>query len=68
MRCLCFCPKSPSVGDEKESSSTLPEKVTASAKEDPRIPLSAKQKFLLTKNWKGISRQVCETGVQMFVK
>ncbi|KAM3717963.1 Neuroglobin [Dirofilaria immitis] len=36
--------------------------------DDPRIPLTHKQKYVLTKNWKGIDREVSEAGVEMFLK
>ncbi|XP_071528381.1 neuroglobin-like [Panulirus ornatus] len=35
---------------------------------DPRIPLTAKQKFNMVKSWKGISRALQPTGVHMFLK
>lgn len=35
---------------------------------DPRIGLNARQLFLLSKNWKGISRKMEETGVNMFIR
>uniref|UniRef100_A0AC35TW39 GLOBIN domain-containing protein n=1 Tax=Rhabditophanes sp. KR3021 TaxID=114890 RepID=A0AC35TW39_9BILA len=35
--------------------------------DDPRIPLNERQKFLLIKNWKGISRRAKETGANLFV-
>lgn len=41
----------------------------ASAKAaDPRLPLNVRQKFNLSKSWKGISREMEMTGVLMFVK
>ncbi|CAG9538432.1 unnamed protein product [Cercopithifilaria johnstoni] len=35
---------------------------------DPRIPLTRKQKFVLIKNWKGIERDVTTAGIEMFLK
>lgn len=35
---------------------------------DPRLPLNVRQKFNLSKSWKGISREMEMTGVLMFVK
>ena len=35
---------------------------------DPRLPLNVRQKFNLTKSWKGISREIETTGVLMFVR
>ena len=35
---------------------------------DPRIPLTARQKFNISKSWKGINRAMEQTGIQMFLK
>lgn len=35
---------------------------------DPRLPLTAKQKYSMIASWKGISREMEKTGVNMFVK
>ncbi|RWS02919.1 neuroglobin-like protein [Dinothrombium tinctorium] len=35
---------------------------------DPRLPLTARQKFQITKSWKGIARAMEPTGINMFVK
>ncbi|VDK84428.1 unnamed protein product [Litomosoides sigmodontis] len=35
---------------------------------DSRIPLTRRQKFVLTKNWKGIERDVTNAGIEMFLK
>lgn len=35
---------------------------------DPRLPLTARQKFSIVKSWKGISRALGPTGVTMFIK
>ncbi|KAF2364296.1 hypothetical protein FHG87_004955, partial [Trinorchestia longiramus] len=35
---------------------------------DDRLPLSIKQRFLILKSWKGISRAIEPTGVVMFVR
>lgn len=34
---------------------------------DPRLPLTAKQRFSIGKSWKGIARAMEPTGVNMFV-
>ncbi|CAL4075712.1 unnamed protein product, partial [Meganyctiphanes norvegica] len=34
---------------------------------DPRLPLTAREKFRITKSWKGISRAMEPTGVNMFL-
>lgn len=36
--------------------------------QDPRIPLTARQKFQISKSWKAIARAMEQTGVTMFVK
>lgn len=35
---------------------------------DPRLPLTAKQKYSMLASWKGISRAMEPTGVYMFLK
>ncbi|XP_050442734.1 neuroglobin-like isoform X2 [Adelges cooleyi] len=35
---------------------------------DPRLPLTAKQKYSMIASWKGISRAMEPTGVYMFIK
>ncbi|KAL0280694.1 UNVERIFIED_CONTAM: hypothetical protein PYX00_001913 [Menopon gallinae] len=35
---------------------------------DPRLPLTAKQKYSLVASWKGISRAMEPTGICMFLK
>lgn len=37
-------------------------------KVDPRLPLDARQVFKLKQSWKGIKRNIEETGVEMFVR
>jgi len=41
---------------------------SSSAYADPRIPMTAKQKYSIVASWKGISRAIEPTGVCMFVK
>ncbi|CAL1281726.1 unnamed protein product [Larinioides sclopetarius] len=36
--------------------------------QDPRIPLTVRQKFSISKSWKAIARAMDTTGVAMFVK
>lgn len=36
--------------------------------EDPRIPLTKKQLYSLIQSWKGISREIERTGINLFVK
>lgn len=35
---------------------------------DPRIPMTAKQKYSIVASWKGIHRALEPTGINMFVK
>ena len=35
---------------------------------DPRLPLTAKQKYNMVASWKGISRAMEPTGILMFIK
>ncbi len=35
---------------------------------DPRLPLNVRQKFNISKSWKGIARAMESTGISMFVK
>ncbi|KAK3592241.1 hypothetical protein CHS0354_003756 [Potamilus streckersoni] len=37
-------------------------------KSDPRIPLTARQRFNITKSWKGIARNMEQTGILMFLR
>ncbi len=61
-------PKCHEEGVRKKSNidSTITDSSTM--EDDPRIPLNARQKFVLIKNWKGISREATKTGANMFVK
>lgn len=35
---------------------------------DPRLPLTAKQKYGMIASWKGIARAMDSTGICMFIK
>lgn len=35
---------------------------------DPRIPLTVRQKYSIMKSWKGIARNMQETGILMFLR
>lgn len=35
---------------------------------DPRLPLTARQKYTMIASWKGISRAMQPTGVNMFIE
>ncbi|KAL5009368.1 hypothetical protein ScPMuIL_014949 [Solemya velum] len=49
-------------GDEK------PKDVPGNAEFDPRVPLTARQRFNITKSWKGIARNMEQTGINMFLR
>uniref|UniRef100_A0A0N4ZQY5 GLOBIN domain-containing protein n=1 Tax=Parastrongyloides trichosuri TaxID=131310 RepID=A0A0N4ZQY5_PARTI len=47
----------------------LPPKLSNNSQNmDKRIPLTERQKFLLVKNWKGISRRARDAGANLFVQ
>jgi hypothetical protein len=65
-KCQCDCHKN-GVGGPHADKAPLkmdPENF----KEDPRIPLTGRQIFLIKRSWKGISRNMCETGINMFLR
>ncbi|KHN82250.1 hypothetical protein Tcan_03535 [Toxocara canis] len=68
MRCSCFRARSDSADCPEKPIASQSNEGANSEYDDPRIPLTKKQKFVLTKNWKGISREVTEAGANMFVK
>ena len=55
--------KTPTLSESKNGEGAMSSKPT-----DPRLPLNVRQKFNLSKSWKGISREMEMTGVLMFVK
>lgn len=44
------------------------EDIPAPPATDPRLPLTAKQKYTMLASWKGINREMEATGVCMFIK
>ncbi|XP_044730627.1 neuroglobin-like [Chrysoperla carnea] len=50
------------------NSSNKTEEPPPPAPTDPRLPLTAKQKYSMLASWKGISRAMEPTGVYMFIK
>ena len=42
--------------------------VATEFKEDPRIPLTGRQIFLIKRSWKAISRNIIDTGINMFLR
>ena len=64
---LCsVTPKQPSVEVVQETTA-LPQPA-APPPTDDRLPLNARQAFLLKKSWKGIHRNMQATGVEMFLR
>ena len=47
---------------------TPPKQEFESSVLDPRIPLTTRQIFLLQRSWRGISRNMSETGLNMFLR
>ncbi|VDO39766.1 Uncharacterized protein BM_BM10027 [Brugia malayi] len=69
MLCRCFCSKSGTANSCDASVTPIVRAQNCGTKnDDPRIPLTQKQKYVLTKNWKGIDREVSAAGVEMFLK
>jgi hypothetical protein len=59
----------PRSSDEvKDKVVTVIENPAAVPAVDPRLPLTARQKYSMLASWKGISRALEPTGVYMFVK
>ncbi|KAL3872787.1 hypothetical protein ACJMK2_035988 [Sinanodonta woodiana] len=64
-----------SKGDEYTSSrekTKIPNDLSFNTKglhnSDPRIPLTARQRFNISKSWKGIARNIQHTGIMMFLR
>lgn len=51
-----------------EGADNLNEAPPAPAPPDPRLPLTAKQKYSMLASWKGISRAMEPTGIYMFIR
>uniref|UniRef100_A0A0R3RM84 GLOBIN domain-containing protein n=1 Tax=Elaeophora elaphi TaxID=1147741 RepID=A0A0R3RM84_9BILA len=70
MLCPCFCSKSGTNNSYDAAVTPIVREQQNSAlkDDDTRIPLTQKQKYVLTKNWKGIDREVSAAGVEMFLK
>ncbi|VDN06463.1 unnamed protein product [Thelazia callipaeda] len=66
----CFCSKTTSVDSTNFTLTEMSSKTSTGKDEkiNSRIPLNTRQKYLITKNWKGISRVVTTAGVEMFMK
>ncbi|XP_076464737.1 uncharacterized protein LOC143296596 [Babylonia areolata] len=73
--CTCQCHKDLSQGPMKPSTMSgttvtqngggQPQDIVF--KEDPRIPLTGRQIYLIKRSWKGISRNMSATGINMFL-
>ncbi|EFO18898.1 hypothetical protein LOAG_09598 [Loa loa] len=68
MICRCFCSKSETADSHDLPATSIVKAQNFEKDNDPRIQLTQKQIYVLTKNWKGIDRKVCEAGVEMFLK
>ncbi|CAO1426685.1 unnamed protein product [Diamesa serratosioi] len=57
-------------GNNKQNGENLvgPNEPPAPAPPDPRLPLTARQKYSMVASWKGISRAMETTGINMFIK
>lgn len=42
--------------------------VDPTLKSDPRLPLNTREAFKLKQSWKGIKRNIDQTGIEMFVQ
>ncbi|KAK9511671.1 hypothetical protein O3M35_000290 [Rhynocoris fuscipes] len=55
-------------GTGRDNGNSREQPQQAPAQTDPRLPLTAKQKYSMMASWKGISRAMQPTGVYMFIK
>lgn len=62
------CAKSTQNGGGEREKGNRGEENTQQIQSDPRLPLTAKQKYNLVASWKGISRAMEPTGISMFLK
>lgn len=53
---------------KSESVNVTPNEPPPPSAPDPRLPLTARQKYTMMASWKGISRAMQPTGVDMFIK
>lgn len=76
-RLLCECQKHKKMGCEltklASSIQKQPEQKEldapkASQKQDPRLPLTDRQKYIMISSWKGVQRAMEDTGVNMFLQ
>lgn len=55
-------------GNKKDVENGNVSEPAAPAAPDPRLPFTARQKYTMVASWKGISRAIETTGVNMFIK
>lgn len=64
----CELGKLASSGDSKKEVESNVSEPPAPAAVDSRLPLTARQKYSMVASWKGISRAMETTGINMFIK
>jgi neuroglobin len=64
----CELGKLASSSDSKKEEINNINEPAAPAAPDPRLPLTARQKYSMVASWKGISRAMETTGINMFIK
>lgn len=64
----CELGKLASSGDSKKDVDNNVNEPPAPSAPDPRLPLTARQKYSMVASWKGISRAMETTGINMFIK
>ncbi|CRL05080.1 CLUMA_CG018242, isoform A [Clunio marinus] len=64
----CELGKLATSGDNKKEVENNVNEPPAPAAPDPRLPLTARQKYSMVASWKGISRAMETTGINMFIK
>lgn len=64
----CELGKLASSGDSKKDVDNIVNEPPAPSAPDPRLPLTARQKYSMVASWKGISRAMETTGINMFIK
>jgi hypothetical protein len=68
MGCAFTKPSDDACGGDAKKNTTNVQNQTEQPQIDPRLPLTVRQKFNISKSWKGIARAMESTGISMFVK
>ncbi len=68
MGCAFTKPSDDACGGGAKKNTTNVQNQTEQPQTDPRLPLTVRQKFNISKSWKGIARAMESTGISMFVK